>query len=69
MDWQARYDAEGAKVARHLARAREMLENRRHGFALLGATPEGQLILALEGLLDMIYTPEEEVYEAVDGQE
>lgn len=58
-DWQARYDAQGAKAARHLAHARKMFEERRHGFALLGATPEGQMILALEAMLGMLYTPEE----------
>jgi hypothetical protein len=59
-DWQARHDAQGAKAARHIKNARDMLENRRHGFALLGATPEGQFLLALETMLAMVYTPEEQ---------
>lgn len=59
-DWEARYDAQGAKAARHLKQARDMFQNRRHGFALLGATPEGQMLVALETMLAMIYTPEEE---------
>lgn len=63
-DREARYDQQMAKVARHLAHAREMLEGGRHGFALLGATPEGQFLLALETLLGALYVPEEEAPDA-----